>query len=379
MKNRAMLVLLSSGKRKRYRDDILRCLAAPCNTFVQFRYAKSIVENQIWNKPATFEGQPAIVCSVDLDVIGKPCPLIPVRLVTVEKIYRHGTTMSILLRMGDLAIAEDIEKFTSEVDEKSATKVPRKHAQNDDAQGSQGYLCFDAGGIGLIKTETTIDVWEQIISQLAEFPGYNSEPFFWTVLSFTEAQGLTTRTSTSVADRDHFRPWDERTRPRRDYVLLVYVFHPKLDRWTPSQSQLRLTAQPEISSSYPLDLTIDSPYDVKEWQFRLLPDDTVGEARGWLKIGPVTPPESPAVPNQGRVGTSPEPGWEIFLPLRIGFPWGKFLASTALIGILLAVPVIIGYWLQNIPTTTKIVASVLATVLGITTATVAGFGIKRKV
>jgi hypothetical protein len=50
-----MLMLLSSCKRKRYRDDILRCLAAPKGTRVQFRYTQDIIEESIWEKPSLYE------------------------------------------------------------------------------------------------------------------------------------------------------------------------------------------------------------------------------------------------------------------------------------------------------------------------------------
>src|SRR5262245_8496653 len=98
-----MLILLSSSRRKRYRDDILRCLAAPIGTQVQFRYSEKLVEHPIWERPDQFEGKPGLVCSVDLSTVGRACPIVPVRWVTVEKIYQHGTTMSVVLRIGDLA------------------------------------------------------------------------------------------------------------------------------------------------------------------------------------------------------------------------------------------------------------------------------------
>jgi len=98
-----MLVLLSGSKRKRYREDVLRCLAAPEGACIQFRYTEEIVEPAIWEKPEKFLNQKAVVCSVDLRVIGKPCPLVPVRCVSVQRISKHGTTMSLELKLGSLA------------------------------------------------------------------------------------------------------------------------------------------------------------------------------------------------------------------------------------------------------------------------------------
>lgn len=353
-----MLVLLSSARRKRYRDDILRCLAAPAGTVVQFRYSQGIVEPRIWNEPGSVENKTAVVCSVDLMVVGVPCALIPVRSVTIERIYRHGSTMSVVLRMGELVLSDDPSKFTSEVNQKSGGNVPINRESHADAQGTDGFFFFDGGEIGLLKRETSLETWEHVVTQLSSHKGYDEEQFFWTVLGLTKEGG--------VVRRDRFVAWDDTISGNHDYSLLVYVFHPKLDRWDPKLSRLRLTAQPEISSSYPLDVTIDSPYDVKEWRFRMTPRDAVGDVRGWLRIGPVTQP-------------SGEPEWEIDLPLRIVFAWPRFILSVVLIGLLLATPVVIGYWLQSIPLSSKLIVSALAVVLGLAAAFVAGLGIKKSV
>jgi hypothetical protein len=62
-----MFVLLSSGAQKRYRDDILRCMAAPVGSIIQFRYNREIVGKSILQKPDAVHGKQGIVCNLDLE------------------------------------------------------------------------------------------------------------------------------------------------------------------------------------------------------------------------------------------------------------------------------------------------------------------------
>lgn len=107
------------------------------------------------------------------------------------------------------------------------------------------------------------------------------------------------------------------------------------------------------------------------------------EARGWLRIGPCTgAPKSQAgvadTADSARSAT-PEPEWEIDLPLRIAYSWALFVSGTVALGLLLAVPGIIGYWLQDISTSAKIAATTWAAIAGLAAAAIAGLGIKKKV
>src|SRR5882757_1279279 len=115
-----MYFLISSSKRKRYRDDILRCLALPIGTRVQFRYAKALVSENMVEHPDRVRGCEALVCSVDLDIVSVPCTLIPVRIVTIENLYLHGSSVTLTLRVGEFSSLESqdpaaFQKFTEEV------------------------------------------------------------------------------------------------------------------------------------------------------------------------------------------------------------------------------------------------------------------------
>src|SRR5436309_1051804 len=117
-----MFVLLSSQASPRYKEDILRCLAAPVNGIVQFRYRKDIVTDEVIaeiNQRGRQRGPlgDAIVCFVDTAPQGVS-PILPVRLVTVVSVTVHGTTVSLILRMKGLAEAET-GPFTEQISQLS--------------------------------------------------------------------------------------------------------------------------------------------------------------------------------------------------------------------------------------------------------------------
>ena len=134
-----MYVLLSSCATKRYRDDILRCLAAPLGAEIQFRYNADIVGasiHEVVRRQAeqgvsgTGWGQPGLVCNVDVETELDPNgthPLTPVRHVTVRWVKAHGTTFTVNLLIDDFAYTEDIKHFTSEVMSRGGDQIGRAH------------------------------------------------------------------------------------------------------------------------------------------------------------------------------------------------------------------------------------------------------------
>jgi hypothetical protein len=359
-----MLLLLSSSKRKRYRDDILRCIATPQGCRVQFRYSKDLVEDAVWERYTDYEGKDGIVCSVDLDTVGRVCPLVPVRTVTVERIYRHGTTMTLVLVMGALALTNNVDEFSSEIDAKSGGKAPRNKELRDEARGSTGKFFFNAGDVGNLRQETSIENWQAITAMLFTQPGYKEEPFFWTVLGlFPDASG------DPAVRVDRLTAWESSLDADCDYALEIYVYHPLTDRWKPEGARLRLTSQPSIQTNYPLDVLVDSPYDVKRWRFRVSSSSLVGTQKGWLRIGPITK-------NAETEATAPD--WEIDLPICVRSAWWRFMLRSAMIGVLIAAPAVISILLQEKPSTTvKALTSLLAVILGMLGAAASGLGLRK--
>lgn len=396
-----MLILLSSTRRKRYRDDVLRCLAAPIGTRIQFRYSARIVAHNILERPADYKEKIGLVCSVDLSVVGKSCPCIPVRTVKIENIFVHGSTLSVAMTVEELAFTDEIDRFTAEVHGKSGGQLPVNLDQHTAAQGSTGFFFFEVSSeIGNLRRENTLKNWEQITATLYKQEGYKEEPFFWTIL------GLRDGAADTVTDTDRFEQWNAHVQANKDYTLLVYIFHPLLDNWTPKTTQLQLTSSLDLSSSYSHDLIVDSPYDLRRWSFKIKPEGIHFGERAWIRIGirdiapqatlPISlvTPGTPAVAATRVASTAPEPpqkvantaaqgdpqvGWEIDLPLKVEYSRSRFIGEIILLGILLALPSVISILILQTTLQQKGIAAAGALVAGLGAALVAKLGTKKPV
>ncbi len=329
-----MLILVSSSARKRYHDDILRCLAAPEGAEVQFRYSKADVAQAVWQNPKTIEGQEGVVCSADVKVSGS-FPLIPVRTVKVRRMFRHGTIATVVLAIGKLAYADDINTFTETIHKKGAEDSPKKVVDEEGEPKITGKFFFQVDSVGHLHQDAFIDNWQGIVKQLHGQQGYSKEPFFWTVLGLYE----TAPASGEVVQEGELKKWNPNVTADGDYTLLVYIYHPCTSQWDNGGTRLRLTTHPPVITNYPHDVVIDSPYDVKRWRFRITSSHPVKCQRGWFSIGGVT--GKPRNPDDSI------PDWEIDLPVNVHVSPRAVACHTLLVGVLLAMPAILNILYQR--------------------------------
>lgn len=331
-----MLILLSSGARKRYRDDILRCLAAPQGSLVQFRYQRKLVQDSIWSQAEQCHGQQGYVCSVDLEKkaehdrdVPPPCRLVPVRQIEVDAIEIHGDILTVSIRMLGFAKTADVAAFTSDIDGGERRRVPRPPELSESAHGSSGKFFFEVGReeTGRIQVSDRIADWQDITRALLDQSGYGDEPFFWTVL------GLWRDTPASDSS-ERIREWRGELDANKGYVLAVHTYHPETDTHNFEPSFLRLHTELELRTGHPMDLRVDSPYDVKKWRFLINPSDAVSRQGAWFTIGPEKP---------GQTGTE----WEIDLPVEMKPNWLRLIVITIVTGMLLSCPVILAAWAQD--------------------------------
>jgi hypothetical protein len=151
---------------------------------LQFRYSKEIVLPTIWEEPQKYVNMDAIICSVDLTVLDAVCPITPVRFARIDKIMKHGSTLSVIFTIGNLAYSETPAVFTKEIDGKSGSQLPRKSSATaaTAAAGSSGLFFLKVEDPGTLIKETTVAIWEQLVTQLYALPGYKDEQIFWTIL-----------------------------------------------------------------------------------------------------------------------------------------------------------------------------------------------------
>jgi hypothetical protein len=175
-----MLILLSSDYSPRYKQDILRCLAAPIGATVQFRYDRVHISDSVLTqfRSARYP-MAASVCSVASKGVGL-LKLIPVRAVDILLTREHGSTVSVALKMKDVLLAEP-DAFTKALDGLSKGQSPRKESEGSSPVGKY-FFEIDALPHD-VQQGSSLKIWEQTVALLREQQGYEDEPFFWTILA----------------------------------------------------------------------------------------------------------------------------------------------------------------------------------------------------
>jgi hypothetical protein len=331
LNDRRILVLffLSSDYSPRYKQDILRCLAAPIGSVVQFRYDKVHIPEDVLKKLVSTGTQfplEGVVCSVATKGIGV-LPIVPVRKVRVQKPRVHGETISIKLVVDQVVVA-DSAGFTSELDSLTNNRVPRI---KEEGQNAEGYYLFEAEMPSKTEVGSSVSIWERTVSALRQQHAYKDEPFFWVALGI--------ESSDKQLDTSELHPWRNVIEPRGEYRLLVYHFQP---RGGPRpDSKMEVTFGDLLQSVTPPDTKIDSRYDLKSWWFSSS-DNAQRTQPTWIRI---------------RTADS----WDMDLTINVGASYWRTVASGALV----AVPAILALAPQGLDLQTKFLLGAGGMLVGI--------------
>jgi hypothetical protein len=324
-----VLFLLSSDYSPRYKQDILRCLAAPRGSAVQFRYDKVHIPEDVLGKllnNATQFPLEGIVCSVASKGNGI-LPIVPVRKVRVQKPRVHGETISLQLIVDQVVLADSAE-FTSDLDRLSNHKSPRIQ---EAGQSPEGYYLFEAAMPGKAEVGTNVLIWERTVSALRQQHAYKDEPFFWVALGIESTD--------QPLDTSELHPWPDLIGPRTEYRLLIYHFQPR--GGARPDSKMEVTFGNFLQSVTPPDTKIDSRYDLKSWWFSTS-DNTQRTQPTWLRI---------------RAADS----WEMDLTIKVEASYWRPVVSGALV----AVPAILALIPQHLELQTKLVLGAGGVLVGI--------------
>lgn len=324
-----MLFLLSSDYSPRYKQDILRCLAAPIGSAIQFRYDKVHIPKDLLEKlenKATRFPLEGIVCSVASKGNGV-LPIVPIRKVKVHRPRVHGETISVKLTIDEVVLA-DWADFTSELDRLSHNQSPQIKQPEQTPEGS--YL-FEAAMPRNVEIGSSVALWEQTVSVLRKQHAYKDEPFFWIALGLEHIAG--------ELDTSKLHPWSYTLDPRRQYRLLVYHFQPR--GGARPDSKMEVTFGDLLRSVVPPDTKIDSRYDLKSWWFSTS-DNVQSRQPTWLRI---------------RTADL----WDMDLTVTVRPSYWRPLVSGALI----AVPAILALVPQTLSLKTKVILGAGGIAVGI--------------
>lgn len=252
-----MLICLSSGTRELYRQDILRAIALPIASELQFRYANRLVSENVNRmiQDQTIVGQEVLISYADQsDPQDKGLiRLVPVRMAIVKYASAPGETVSLILSLDKIAYSSDLNTFNSEIMSFTGNALP-KWIKNR----AEGLYCIELShepkNLEKIKD---LGQWEKLVAQLAAFKDFERESTFITVVGF-----LTKEEQKDMDPTWQHREWPKGIPPNMYMELIVYHFHPDKQ---PSGVDLSLDTGPNLLPQSPISHRLESPYDVKRF------------------------------------------------------------------------------------------------------------------
>lgn len=128
-----MLILISSGAKPRYADDIVRALAHPAGTSFQFRYGTKYVEDRLGRRDLANE--PVLICYLMADVSAKTVRLIPCRFATVANAQIVGSSWIFTLNAGSFVAKLDDAAIRAALSDEERELIPAFDAQGNGPSG----------------------------------------------------------------------------------------------------------------------------------------------------------------------------------------------------------------------------------------------------
>lgn len=351
-----MFICLSSGASPQYRHDILRALALPKGAQLQFRYdlkwIAQAVKDQLskgkLNQPAD-----ALIAFIDQRDKTRIPELVPCRFAEITEAQTHGTTVSLILTVGDFARSDNLASFNAEVQSASGGALP-KWQSNNHIVGA--YWLELANSPLNVSVSSKLGDWELIIRDIENHAEFATEKTFYTILGVRQlgsSKDILPKTGTFSL------------KPRKDYECSIYNFHPKtaptgtiLNFSCPSKSLIRFTTS--------ASLTVDSRYDLKRVRF-----NTGRPIRAEQTIISIHRHES----GQSGNGT-----WDFDLPLQVGGSFIPTLYYGLALGVLLATPQTVAA-LSNpsLNSENQAVIVIVSWISGLLAGVLAAFGVRRSV
>jgi hypothetical protein len=276
-RRKTMLVLLSSGARSRYREDIIRCLALPKGLESQFRYELSLAENDIISavNNGTIVNRDAIICYVHTSVKGAPVRFVACRMVKITKAVIVGTSLIINFYALEYPDISSIEYFENELHSAVGKRLPAWISKDNDFKLT-GFFVLDAGQNLTFKKSIEIACFEKIVKQLCLFHDFSRENgrIFYNIIGINEISvdswGNQIVEKDIVLDRGVYI-----FKSGNHYDMSVYVFLPDdgVDvLGAPSYGYIGITSDNKsINFTYGSLEEIDSEYDMKHFRFYVEP------------------------------------------------------------------------------------------------------------
>lgn len=274
-----MLICLSSGDRPRYRQDILRALALPIESDLQFRYDKRWVTDGVLQmiQDHTIVGQEILIAYADQSrpsdgsITTGAIKLVPIRLATVVFAAAPGRTVSLIFSLGKVTYASDLDAFNNEVANLTGRNLPRWVNGNP-----HGFYCTELNS----RPSNFVEIqdlghWEDVVNQISAHRDFECEETFFTVI------GLLTEDELKAMGAElHHLPWIRELPANVCRELVIYHYHPTK---SPANLEISISAGPELKLQSLDKSRLDSRYDLKKFQVQS--EDPLFRIQGsWISL-----------------------------------------------------------------------------------------------
>src|SRR5580704_3964379 len=348
-----MFLCLSSGASPRYREDVLRALAQPWGSVLQFRYLQKYLAPGILEKAraAGEKESQALIAYIDLSDTNKAPEIIPCRFAVISEITVIGTAVTLQLELQEFAVAADLSKFNDELRKKPLGTLPVWQTDGDKKSAKGDYwLELPAEPTTTVRSDK-LDDWEKIVTQLAARDDFKDEGSFYTVVGINE---IPSRLAVAAnKGRYDFQPG-------REYELSLYHFYPKN---VPLRAGVTLTTTSEwLAFTTNPELQLDSRYDLKRVRFKT--GKPAKEEDAWI-----------SVTRKSKDSQLPYVDFDL-LGCVSGVFW-QTLGYGIILGLLVAGPQIIAALSNpNLPASNIVLVCTTSGILGLATGIFAAFGLK---
>jgi hypothetical protein len=257
------VLMLSSGERPRYRDDIVRVMALPDGGRLQFRYREKHVLSEVFRKLSDngFSGCEALVAYLDTSNQNTPPEIVPCRFCRILDSEAEGEFVVIRFEVGGFAEVRQHADIRTEV---VALRSQDEESLPDWEDGSlKGHFVLALkSGPTSCQSKQDRRVWQAVVENLGGRGHFRDSPFFYNLRRVVE-EGPETEV--------RLREGKYVLKPDKIYrAEVVHYMHPATagQRGGPWG---RLDVEAKGNGVQPMmtqHLSVDSPYDVKRVYFR---------------------------------------------------------------------------------------------------------------
>jgi len=316
-----LVLMLSSGERPRYRDDIIRVMALPTGGRLQFRYRKKYVPDDVFcHLPDNgLSDCKALIAYLDTSNQDRPPEIVPCRFAQVLDSELEGEFAVIRFEVGDFAVTDQGVNPGSEASKLMPQQASLPHWENGSLKGH--FLVALTRRLSGWQSLKDRRAWQAVVGNLGARKDFRDCPFFYHLRTVIEEDA---NTAVPLCEGKYVL--------KPDKIYRADVVHYTASTATGQQGgpwgRLEASAQGNgVQSLTTQHLAIDSPYDIKRVYFR-----TSGEAS-----------KQYALLSFGRRVTQPSGDQEtehhdFELVLEVKGTWGRAMLIAVLIGLSLALP-----------------------------------------